>query len=175
MKQLVIMAAVATMTMLSACQMPNSTKPACMPGIHDAKVVDGLSVALDAPQRELVRGQALSVTVTAKNVSKKVIEIVAGNGAPVQVSVARRTAAGLEVVKTFPENVAQVAMKWSLAPGAERKFPLTLPMSLDLPTGEPLRLTAQLNGRPDVAPGGWVEIRLDTTACQPVTSAPAAK
>jgi hypothetical protein len=164
MKKLIVAAAVlAAMTMLSACQ--QNKIPAAQPGIHDTKMADGLSVTVDTPQRNVVRGQSLQVTVTAKNTSDKPIEIVAANGAPVIVTLARKTSAGWETVKTFPENATQVTQKWTLQPKAERKFPLTLPLSADLPTGEPLRLTAKVNGRPDVAPGGFVQIYMDVSAC----------
>jgi hypothetical protein len=161
---MVLAAAVVAMTTLSACQPKNAMAPG-QSGIHSTKMAGGLCLTLDTQRRNLVRGQSLILTATAKNTSASPMEIVAVSGAPVIVTIARKTASGWETVKTYPENTTQVTDKWTLAAGAERKFPMTLPIAIELPTGEPLRLEAKLNGRPDVVAGGYIQIFLDASTC----------
>lgn len=129
-------------------------------GIVAEQTEDGLKVELRVPQRDLVRGQTVPVTVIASNLTGKEIVVPASSGALVYVSIWRSTATGWEQVKRYPETAAELASPWRLAGKSSHTFPVNLPVAPDWPTGEPLRITAELNGRPGIAPGGIIEVFL---------------
>ena len=126
---------------------------------------DGLTVELHLPRRLLVRGETVPVTVVARNLTKDEMVIPATTGALVYVTLWRNTEVGWEQVKQYPESAAQVATPWRLAGTSAQSFPLNLRVAPDWPTGEPLRITAELNGRPEVAPGGIIQVFLTQEEC----------
>ena len=138
-------------------------------GIVSQAVKDGLGVELRVPRRSLVRGETVPITVTARNLGKKEMVIPATSGALVYVILWRKTAVGWERVKRYPETAVPVASTWRLAPGAAQPFPLNLPIAPDWPVGEPLRLTAELNGRPEVKPGGIIQVYLTCEEAEEAT------
>lgn len=133
-------------------------------GIDQNQTKDGLRVELRVPRRSLVRGETVPVTVVARNLTKNEIVIPAETGALVYVTLWRRTEAGWEQVKRYPETAAQVLSHWRLAPKSSQNFPLNLRVAPDWPTGEPLRMTAELNGRKNVSPSLTVNVHLPINA-----------
>lgn len=128
-----------------------------------------LMVELRLPRRNLVRGETLPVTVVARNLTKEEIVIPAETGALVYVTLWRRTEAGWEQVKRYPQMSAQVLSHWRLPPKSSQNFPLKLPVAPDWPTGEPLRITAELNGRPEIKAGGIIQVFLTQEECDRAT------
>jgi hypothetical protein len=135
-------------------------------GLTNTATKDGLSVRLELPMRNLYWGQSVTATVVATNTSGRAITVQRPTQAPVLVKVWRHTVAGLEEVKRLPAASVMVAGTWKLEPGASRTFTLELPVERDWPTGEPLRITAELNGRPDVMAGGVIQVFSTQKECQ---------
>lgn len=111
---------------------------------------EGLLVGLEIPKTSILRGETVTVGVVAVNLTDKPIAIHATTGAPVHLSVWRSTGIGWEMVKRYPRAATMVMTTWTLAPRAQRRFEMNLTVEPDWPTHEPLRLTAELNGRDDV-------------------------
>ena len=124
--------------------------------------VDGFSVSLDIPARTLTRGESFSVTVTATNSTKRPMQIVSTSGTPVYVRISRHTGLVWEVVKTYPEASTMIMNPWTLDRESSRSFVMQLTVEPDWPRGEPLRLTAEINGRSEIAPGITVEVTVPT-------------
>ena len=120
--------------------------------------INGLAVTIDVPNRSFTVGEQFKVTVTAHNTTKQPMRIPAGSGAPVYVRLWRYTGLAWEEVKRYPESAVMIMRPWSLAPGQKRTFAMQLAVEPDWPTGEVLRITAELNGRAEVAPGVTVEV-----------------
>jgi hypothetical protein len=114
--------------------------------------VNGLVVQIDPSNTIVVKGETLKVVVVGRNTTREPIRIDARTGAPVYVRIWRYTGLAWETVKRYPEVATMVMTPWTLAPHSERWFELNLTVGPDWPTNEPLRLTAQLNGRTDVVP-----------------------
>lgn len=120
--------------------------------------VDGLSVSVEIPKRNFNTGETFVATVTAENRTKMPIEIIARTGAPVYLRLWRHTGLTWQEVKRYPEAATMVMSPWTLAPGDRRVFVRQLLVEPDWPTAELLRLTAELNGRDEVAPALVIEI-----------------
>ena len=119
---------------------------------------DGLVVTAGVPQRNYIRGQTVTVDVAVRNTSGRDMAIQADSGALVYATLWRKTAIGWEQVKRYPQTAVMVAAPWKLASGKTYKCTLNLPVEPDWPTGEPLKLTVELNGRNDVVAGGYVQV-----------------
>jgi len=120
---------------------------------------DGLVVEIELTRREFAVGQTMPVTVTALNTTRRDLDILASTGAPVYVKVWRNIGVGWEEVKRYPQAAVMVMSPWSLEARGRRTFPLSVPVEPDWPTNEPLRVTAELNGRPEVAPGIIIRVQ----------------
>jgi hypothetical protein len=118
----------------------------------------GLELILELPGRNFTAGQTMAVTVTARNVGDSPI-VMQTTGAPVYIRVYRHTTIGWDEVKRYPQNEIMVAGKWTLEPISQRVFNMNIPVEADWPTGEPLRIAAQLNGRGDVKPAVVVRVK----------------
>ncbi len=123
-----------------------------------AQADDGLVVAAGVPHRNYVRGQTVTIVVAVRNTSGGDMIIPADSGALVYATLWRRTAIGFEQVKRYPQTAVMVAAPWKLISGKTYKCTLNLPVEPDWPTGEPLKLTIELNGRNDLAPGGLIQV-----------------
>ncbi len=154
-RALLILAAAAALA-ASGCQEP-APLPAAPAGVANSASNQGLTVELRAPTRQVVWGQTLTVEIVARNTTAEDIVIDADTGAEVYLRLWRLTTGGWEQVKRYPATPVMVAWRWTLPPGGSRSFQRVLQVERDWPTGEALRLTVELNGRPDVAPGAVVE------------------
>jgi len=114
---------------------------------------NGLVVGIELPKRHFVPGEHLAVRVTAQNTTDEPMTIFARTGAPVYVSIWRNTGLGWDEVERYPKAAAMVMSPWELPAGQTRTFTLRLRVEPDWPTGEPLRIAAQLNGRERITPG----------------------
>jgi len=139
---------------------PKSAQPA--PGeVFSQAAHDGLSLELRVPREHLLRGEVVAVTVTARNLTRSDMVIPARSGALVYLTLWHKTFAGWEEVMRYPETDAQVLSPWRLAARAAHTFPpLELRVGPDWPSGEPLRITAELNGRPEPRAAGIVRVHL---------------
>ncbi len=151
MRVLAILSIIATLAWTGGCQ-PVS-RPYGATALSGSASNAGLSLDVTVPARTACWGDTMEVIVIARNTSRRDIVINADSQAPVLVTISRRTSVGWRKVLEFPRSSVRVANLWTLTAGGARAFTLELPVERDWPTGEDLRLTAQLNGRPDVAPG----------------------
>ena len=160
-------AALLTGVLLAAlgCQQ-EPLKAAAQPGIAVSGADKGLQVAMQLPQRNLYRGQVVPIKVTATNTTQQELAIPAETGSPVYVTVLRKTGAGWEQVKRLPETPVMVAKPWKLAPGVSHTFILNVTVSPDWPTGEPLRVTAELNGRPQAKATANIQVFATEAECK---------
>ena len=113
---------------------------------------DGLTVTLTLPRTVFVVGDRVTATITATNTTRRPIDIPADTGALVYVRIFRYMPVGWEEVKRYPQTATMVMSPWKLPPKAQRTFNLNLTVEPDWPAKEPLRMTAELNGRPKVTP-----------------------
>ena len=119
-------------------------------GLQGASVVsEGLAVRLELSTWELAAGREFQVTLIARNTTRRPLAIGARSGSPYFVGVWRDTSVGWEQVRRYPETEIMIMNPWTLDPGQQRTFPCHLRVEPDWPTGERLRLTGELNGRPD--------------------------
>jgi len=116
----------------------------------------GLSVGLEIPTSSFVVGESFEIAVTAENKTLKPITIRPDSGARVYVRVWRNTGITWRQVKRYPPTAVVVMRSWQLPPGGRRRFAMELTVEPDWPTGEPLKLTAELNGRDDAAPAAII-------------------
>ena len=151
-KKIAIMLLVAGLVSAAGCQ----SKPDEI--LWRAQADDGLVVTAGVPQRNYIRGGTVAVSVAVRNVSGDDIAIGADSGALVYATLWRKTTIGWEQVKRYPQSAVMVAAPWKLRAGKTYKCTLNLPVEPDWPTGEPLKLTVELNGRSDLAPGGLIQV-----------------
>lgn len=113
-------------------------------------VVDGLAVSLELPARAFRPGQTFTVNLSAENVSGRPIHLDARTRSLYYLRLWRDTTIGWEPLRRYPQSEAMVPGPWTLAPGKRRAFgPITLTVEPDWPRGEMLRITGELNGRPN--------------------------
>jgi hypothetical protein len=117
----------------------------------------GLLLEMSIPDRYFVRGDTVPVTVVARNTADEDLTVRADSGALVYVWLWRHTGTAWEQVKRFPAAAVMAAREWKLPAGGSHKLAMNLDVTADWPTGEPLKLTAELNGRSDVRAAALVE------------------
>ncbi len=119
---------------------------------------DGLVLTMSVPERHYAVGDVVPVRLVARNEGKKDLVIRADSGALVSVTLSRFTAVGWEVIKRFPATAVMVVKSWKLPAGGSHTFRMDLEVSPDWPTGEWVKLSGALNGRPEVEAEGLIEI-----------------
>ncbi|MCK4602249.1 MAG: hypothetical protein KAU28_07270 [Phycisphaerae bacterium] len=119
----------------------------------------GLAVTIELPKRDFLVGEQFTVTLTARNKTSQPIRIEARNSSPYILRLWRHTGTAWDQAKEYPEVALAVMSPWTLRGGARRTFIARLTVEPDWPTGELLRLSGELNGRPDAAPGVAVSVR----------------
>jgi len=128
-------------------------------------VKEGLTLEMSVPERHYVSGQTIPLTIMARNETRDDMVIDAGSGALVAVTVWRRTELGWEKVKRLPETAVMMPSPWKLPAKGSHTFTMNLSVTPDWPTGEWLKLTGELNGKPGVTPAGLVEIHATQEEC----------
>jgi hypothetical protein len=137
----------------------------------NAAEVDGLEVTLEVPRKQYSPGEKMNLTVVARNTTERDMRIEANTGAPVYVRVWRHTGLGWTQVHRYPEMTTMVMNPWTLDAESRRTFPMNITVEPDWPTGERLRLTAELNGRAKAQP----EVMIHVTPPAGSSSRPAQK
>lgn len=124
---------------------------------------DGLTVQLEVAGDQLTTGERFDVKVTAINLSNAPITIPSRSGALVYVRLFRHTGLYWQEVKRYPQAETTIMSPWTLQANSRRTFEMQLTVEPDWPTGEPLLMTAELNGRKDVAPSLTLNVHLPVT------------
>lgn len=110
----------------------------------------GLAVTLKLPARSFDVGESFEVTLIAENTTDAPIEVDARSASPYFLRVWRDTSIGWVQVKRYPQVDLMVMSPWTLGPGERREFAgIKLEVEPDWPQGEVLRITGELNSRPD--------------------------
>jgi hypothetical protein len=162
MRTLTTMLAMLLLTAAAGCQ---PARPAADEGFTVGAVNQGLLLGVNLPGRYFARGDTVPLTLLARNVTDRDMVIHADSGALVYVRLARHTSMAWQEVKRFPAAAVTVARDWKLPAGGSHKFVMNLDVTPDWPTGEPLRLTAELNGRDDVQPAALIEVFATPEEC----------
>ena len=145
---------VLALTVLPGCP---KTEPPVDPTYNIADA-GGLEVGIKLPKTSFVVGEKFNVVVTAKNISDAPITIDAASGSPVYVRIHRYTGMAWEEVKRYPQAATMLMRPWTLRAGDQRSWTLLIPVEPDWPTAEGLRITSELNGRPEVSPVVSIEV-----------------
>ena len=111
---------------------------------------DGLTLTLAISQATPRIGDRVKAIVTAGNSSKKPIVISADTTAVVLLDLWRPAGPSWDRALRLPEAARTKRITWRLQPGEVKTFELLVDVTPDWPTAETLRLTGQLNGRPDL-------------------------
>jgi len=140
---------------LSGCR---KSEPVVDPTFNETPPIGGLQVGMKLPKTGFVTGETFNVVVTAKNVSDEPVTIDAASGSQVYVRIHRYTGMTWDEVKRYPETATMLMKPWTLQPGQQQSWKLMIPVEPDWPTAEGLRITAELNGRPEVSPVIAIEV-----------------
>ena len=110
----------------------------------------GLAVTLKLPARAFDVGERFEVALIAENTTDAPIEVDARSASPYLLRVWRDTSIGWVQVKRYPQVDLAVLSPWTLDAGGRREFAgIKLEVEPDWPQGEILRITGELNSRPD--------------------------
>jgi len=121
---------------------------------------DKLEVSVTADPRVAAIGETIRVTVAARNHGYKPIPIESETAAPVIATLWRYDAAkGWIRVKEFPTAARRQHASWVLRSRKAEPFHLDLPVDPDWPVLETLKLSAELNGRPDARPHVFIYVK----------------
>jgi len=121
-------------------------------GLVDTVERDGLAVTIESSQPTVRAGEELRLVVTVRNTTRRAVRIDARSGAPVYLRLWRNAGLYWNQVKRYPEAATMILSPWSLPARQQRQFVLALPVEPDWPTGESLKITAEINGRPELEP-----------------------
>ena len=119
---------------------------------------DGLVLVMSVPERHYATGDVVPVKLLARNEGKKDLVIRADSGALVTITLSRFTGTGWEEVKRFPATAVMVVRSWKLPAHGSHTFRMDLEVTPDWPTGEWVKLSGTLNGRPEVVAEGLIQI-----------------
>ena len=143
--------------LLAGAGCPSKTPDLLAPQTHVASA-KGLTVELALDRHSFYRGEIAAVKIVVRNDTSGAVTIEADSGALARVVLSRRTAAGWEPFRRCPDSALMLARRWTLQPRASRTFPLNIEVAPDWPTGEPLKLAAEVNGRGDVRPEAVIDV-----------------
>ncbi len=115
-------------------------------------VSNGLALSVEIDKSCFVVGDKVSIKLTARNTTDHPIRITAPNSSPYLICVWKDNSLAWERILTYPKAAMMVINPWTLEANSERTFFVSVPVEPDWPTNELLRLSCELNGRPDLAP-----------------------
>jgi hypothetical protein len=136
--------------LLAACAAVGCGKPA-ETTLTTASAADrDLKTTMTVDRQFARAGQDLHITLTARNTGLHTMEISARNSAPMLVTLWRYDSLkGWQRIAEYPQAAAFQLSPWKLSPFGQRTFEMTVPVDDTWPTNESIRLSAELNGRPD--------------------------
>ena len=114
---------------------------------------EGLQAELFVDRRSATVGDVIHLTFTARNVQREASRIESATANPLIVTLWRYDAAKDWIrLEEFPAAPLRQHQSWLLDGGDDRTFSVELPIGPHWPALETLKLSAELNGRPDVRP-----------------------
>jgi hypothetical protein len=148
-----------TMLALTACAAVGCATPGPSGPAVDEATSQGLKATLSVDRQFVHPGDSLHVTLTARNLTPHPMEITARSGARLLVTVWKyESIKGWQRIDQYPQAATFQLVPWKLAPFEQHTLDMTLPVSAGWPSNEMLRLTAELNGRPDARPHVLVKV-----------------
>lgn len=120
---------------------------------------DGLVLRLSLDRTEVLVGEQVEATVTARNTGEQPRRIEARTGALVYLRVWGYDGINWIEEKQYPQAATMVLTPWTLEPGRTRTWTFTLPVEPDWPTYQRARITAELNGVPELLAAVPIEVR----------------
>jgi hypothetical protein len=111
-----------------------------------------MAVGIDLPARTFSVGESFQAIVTVTNLTNRPIHIASPSGALVHVLVWRNTGLAWDEVKSYPPSAVRIVTTWTLDKRSQRKFVIPLTVEPDWPTGEPLQMSAEVNGVDQLSP-----------------------
>ncbi len=140
-------------TVLGAFAAAGCSQPQTAITANAATVVsNGLAVGVELDRSCYVMGEKVAVKLTVRNTTDRPIRIKAPTSAPYLICLWRNNGLAWERIRTYPEIAMMVVSQWTLDANSDRTFFVSIPVEPDWPTNELLRLSCELNGRPDAAP-----------------------
>ncbi len=137
--------------------------PTGLIGERNSVSASDIAVSVEVPKRFFNVGEKFTAVISVRNLTGQPVTIPAGSGAPVFVRLWRYTPLGEVEVKQYPQFDSMVMHDWTLQPNEVRSFPLGLTVEPDWPRGELMRLTGEVNGRPQLQPGIMISVNLQET------------
>lgn len=153
---------IAALLLLAGLGLPLGCTQAPEPGPSptvDVERQGDLALRLEVDRQQVRVGESLELTLTATNTGEQPMRIEATSGAEVIVTIWRRQWNDWIRVKEYPEAAIQVLSPWTLGAESERTFTRSIPVQPDWPVLEQMRLTTELNGRPDVRPEVMITVQ----------------
>ena len=139
---------------LAGCQ----GAPLAMKGEHNTVSAGDIAVSLEVPKRFYNVGEKFQAVVYVQNKTDRPVTISADSGAPVFVRLSHHTNVGEVQLKQYPQFSLIFVRVWTLNPHEIRSFPLELTVEPDWPSGELIRLSGEVNGRPEIQPGVMISV-----------------
>lgn len=140
----------ALLAVIGCAQKPMASPPAGQLSNH---VTSGdLSARLVVDKPVAVVDNSFQVWLSVTNMGKTPVPVLADSTAPMIVTLWRYTPTGWERFREFPQSAVRRSVSWQLHPGQTRDFHMTVPVTPDWPMTDLLKLTAEMNGRPEAQP-----------------------
>ncbi len=130
----------------------------------------GLEVSLVLPKYSFYRGEEIPLKVAVRNTTRRDVVITAHSGALAYVGLWQLRPE--RQILRFPQAAILVVKQWTLPAGESRSFPLNLQVTPDWPTGELMRLMAEINGWPLARPSALIDVYSTRQAYQRATRDP---
>ena len=153
--------ALAIVPTASGCRPPQKPRVAGRGPSPAANTVSAgqLTLTIHVPKRDFALGEEVPVTVVARNLAKKPVRFTAPTNTICLLRIWRHNGLAWEHVKRYPPAEMRTQLPWKLDAQSSRTINRRVVVEPDWPTGEVLRLTAELNGRGKLAPGVSIRIR----------------
>ena len=136
----------------------------CQPGreaLRDCSIVrrhGPITVGLKLPRHEFRRGDEFTVKVVTVNTSDEALTLRRYGEPKYFIQIARNEGLGWETVKTYPTGAADLLREWSIPAGHADVYQTTLIVEPDWPTGETLRISAEMNRHPEVRVADFIRV-----------------
>ena len=110
----------------------------------------GLELTVELAKRRFTVGETFTVQITARNLTEHSMKFAADSDALHRVRILQKDRMAWRQIRTYPESVMKARRHWVLPAGKTAGFTRRVQVRRDWPVDEPLRLTVELTGRPDV-------------------------
>lgn len=124
----------------------------------DVATSNDMIVTMDVAKDRYLPGELINVNVRVRNISNHPMTIQSNSTSHVRVIAYRQTPLGWDTLSVYPVGTAPQNNAWALGAGEMTIFPVPVRVGPIWPQGDYVKLVAEVNGRPDVAPAVQVFI-----------------